>query len=611
MEHVLEKLINHIDKEITSDEYVLLREYLKMVNRNKRILIVASLKRVESVECLLEDDKEILECYSLLREFMDINLSKQIYNLLMDLNDQELIIKYLDNITFTYLKRNLVLLIQSDEVKLEYIKNSQVDTDKYMVAKTIECDKYKLLAVEYIQDMNLKTKLICQINDEEVRANMLMILPPFYRMRVCKTITSQKILRELYEKNLDSFFSYEILSLIHDDELKMKMINNYSLNGQVEIIISLDNEENIMKFIMDSQYDSYCDSFVKSLSYENIIKYFNKITNLSYKIRIINIVNDNVLKRKLILLLENEDIKRNLLGNLDNDKKWIIEDTELIDMNYDIDKKMTIGVELEVCCDETEAYLTMGKLLGDWEIKKDRTVIGGFEITSPILHYDENSLRELKYVSEVLKRNNFYTNDSCGGHIHLGFDYFSDVNQFKVFIMLYKSIEDILYLISNRAWSAPRTGIEKYAKYLRPVINNLWVNIDKMNDLSGMVTLIKEKCDSRYYGLNLSNAFDKKHTLEFRMPNGEFDFNELLLNIRLFVKLLEKSKRIVDIFNKNRLLDEDIKELKLYQLIINENIIEEEKLGFLLELLFNNCEIDEYVVRYRENKKQRIKMLEM
>lgn len=609
MERILEKLINYIEIEITSEEYVLLREYLKTINRNKRILIVASLKRVESVECLLKNNIEILDCYIYMSRNLGFNLSSKLYELLIELNNEELIIKYLDDITYDYLKHNLIVLIKSDDLRIQYIKNSQIDNDKYLMAKTLDSDINKSLALEYIKNVNLKTKLVCEIHDEIVRAKMLMIVPAYYRMRVCKTFTSQEILRDLYEKNLKSFFSYEILSLIHDDELKMKMINNYSMIGQIKLIISLDHEENIMKFIMDNKYDDYCDSFIEYLSCNNIIKYFNKITNLNYKIRIINSVKDINIKRKLILLIENEDIKRILLGILNNDKKNILEDVDISDIKYDIDKNITIGVELEACCYDKDTYLKIGKMLTDWPIKLDRTVDNGFEITSPILHYDESSLKELKYVCDVLERNSFYTNDSCGGHIHLGFDYFDNAKQLKVFLLLYKNVEDILYLISNRTDSVSRIGINKYAKTLKPIINDLWVNIDKMNNLSKMVKLIKERCDSRYYGLNLSNAFDKKHTLEFRMPNGEINFQELLLNIRLFSKLLEKSKELGEILNKNNLSLEEVNKLKLYYLITNENVLEEEKLEYLLILLFNNLEIDKYLMRYQENKKKKIKEL--
>jgi len=551
-----------------------------------------------------------------MQKLFDCNLSDEIYDALINLGDERLIVKYLDYISFKYLKDNLIMLVRSDEIKLEYIKESNDNNVKYLMACTLKEDRNICDAFNNIFDMNSKSKLICSIKDECLRAEMVMKIAANFRMRACRTITNQTILRGLYFKNIKCFFSHEILELIHDDDLKKEMLGSYNIVNQVSIIVSMDNEENIIEFINDSKYDNYCDSFVNCLTEENVIKYFKKISNLSYKIRMINRIRNVDTKKKLILLLEKSDLKINLLGNLNNDKEQILTATGVPDICYDVDSRITIGIELEVCCEDSDIYLKLGKLLCDWEIKVDRTVQDGFEITSPILHYDGVSMRELKYICDFLKENKFYTNESCGGHIHLGFDYFESCDEFKLFITLYRQIESILCVICNRACSIPRVNVSRYAMRLSPIIDgmiNFDVNWEKVKDLSGCVSLIKEKCDSRYYALNLSNAFDKKHTIEFRMPNGEIEFNELILNIRLFTKLLEVTKKITKILNKDELTRCETEELKLYRELINSKNNKRKKLNMLMRLLFDDKNYQDYLVRYTENskvkKRKRIKIV--
>lgn len=603
MKELIERLANSLECEMSDSECLLLREYLKKFQRYERIKIVASLKNVDVVEQLLIDTCEILDCYVLLQQ-EHFQLDDKIYKLLRDSDNTDLIIKYFDKIKLGYLKKNLLYLIVSDDLFIKRITELNDEENIFLLASLLQEDKNKVIALKYIKDANLKTKIICNIQDQLIRANELMKLPARYRRMVCKTITEQVILRDLYEKNIQCFFSYEILCLIHDDELKKKMIDNYNVTSQIDIINSLDDENNIMEFIFLDKYDCYCDSFVLKLSENNLIKYFNKLKDLSYKIRIINKIEQFDLKKKLIYALNNYEFQKNLLGNLMNDKEKILEGTVLPNISNDIDNKISIGVELEICCDDLKKYLTLGKLLCDWEIKLDRTVEDGIEITSPILYYNDSSMRQLKYICDFLKRNNFYTNDTCGGHIHLGFDYFENCHEFRVFLNLYQSVEEILYLITNRVYTTPRPGIKTYAKRLSPVIDNvkrLNVNWDKMTDLSECVTLIKRECETRYYALNLSNALDKKNTIEFRMPNGEFEFTEILLNIRLFVKMIECAKRIANIIDGDNLSREQIAELKIYKELISANYNNRKKMKLFLELLFDDKDKKQYFVRYKKN----------
>ena len=70
-----------------------------------------------------------------------------------------------------------------------------------------------------------------------------------------------------------------------------------------------------------------------------------------------------------------------------------------------------------------------------------------------------------------------------------------------------------------------------------------------------------------------------KNTIEFKFPNGELDFNELISNIKLFAKLFEKSKDTNLVNQIINILDEDTKfemlNNSLFDSITDRNIYKE------------------------------------
>ena len=85
-----------------------------------------------------------------------------------------------------------------------------------------------------------------------------------------------------------------------------------------------------------------------------------------------------------------------------------------------------------------------------------------------------------------------------------------------------------------------------------------------------------------------------KNTIEFRMANGEIDFDELLANINLFAKLIQVSHDL-------NTLDKDDERIKIAKSIctIKDEL---EKLQAFLDLLFDNEELKQiYYERYITN----------
>ena len=110
-----------------------------------------------------------------------------------------------------------------------------------------------------------------------------------------------------------------------------------------------------------------------------------------------------------------------------------------------------------------------------------------------------------------------------------------------------------------------------------------------------MNVILNEIKIDRYKGLNFKNLGTYyKNTIEFRMPNGEIEFTELLSNIKLFARLIEMSHKLVQM-DKTDIIKQ--KALKL-----SSTKDELGKLNLLLEILFPNpSDRIIYLKRYKTN----------
>ena len=117
----------------------------------------------------------------------------------------------------------------------------------------------------------------------------------------------------------------------------------------------------------------------------------------------------------------------------------------------DIDKDITIGVELECCSEKYYEYRYNINFFNQrFQSHSDGSVTNGVEVVSPILHYTKEDLNQLEYVCDTLHLEDFHIDRTCGGHIHLGANYFKNSLEFSIFLNLYSRIEDILFIITNR-----------------------------------------------------------------------------------------------------------------------------------------------------------------
>ena len=402
-------------------------------------------------------------------------------------------------------------------------------------------------------------------------------------------IKSDELLEKLVNENSLSL-SLVAINSMSNDALKMKYLDMFSTIDKIKIISSFTNRDNIKSFLFQKEFYNYIPVLLKCINdYNYTFDFFMNTKDMEIKKQIIE-YEDNVYFKNVLL----DNISPRVIGDIikSNDNPKL----ENVLMDYDIDTRITFGLELECLTENYKEVLKCENILKNWKITKDASVKKGVEIISPVLNYDQESIKELKYVCEMLARNNFSVDSTCGGHVHLGFDYFENVNEYAIFLTLYSRIENLLYIIGNRSGTTTRDGFSEFAIFLNDdtlnIVNN--INYAKFNSMDSYVDLIKGTQYHKFYGLNLTNIGNKeKNTIEFRFPNGELDFNEIIHNVKLFAKLFEVSKEIT--------YTRDKKLLSLYRDIISSYDMYMQ-IENLLDLLFDN-DLDKefYMDRYEQN----------
>ena len=446
-------------------------------------------------------------------------------------------------------------LHNSDNYRLTFKNLTQEEKDKYFIFLESFIDRRNYMkskgeqfVIDYIKNNGY---LLCKLSDMSIQEmieiisnkmsllNILEYLPKsfissqrFKLFIINKLETEElkmKFINKIIEKRLCGDIYPFILSL--KDENKIQYLKYMNNSSQIEIIASFDDLELKKEYILKPEYKGARPYLVASTENEDfIIEMFNQINEVKFRINLINRIQDETLKSKLLKSLGYTTLT-NFLDSFDN------EENEIVELKDDIDPRITIGVELETSHKDIEILHILKQIPHGFVIHKDSSVRKGFEVVSPILHYTTEDISNLKHICTVLKQNGFYTNLTCGGHIHIGADYFETIDELKMLIHLYSNFEEIIYIICNKAYSIPRPSVNKFASKMR----NQYAKAAKKGFFDkGYASLyefeqkLAEFNETRYKGLNLQNLKPcGKNTIEFRMANGEIDFEELKHNIKL------------------------------------------------------------------------------
>ena len=270
--------------------------------------------------------------------------------------------------------------------------------------------------------------------------------------------------------------------------------------------------------------------------------------------------------------------------------------------------QMTIGVEIESegLASREEIEKIIGNLLKErtWELSSDITLINGTEAISPILRKDIAS-HEIYTVCNALYSLGQETSERCGGHIHIGADYLTDLQDWKNLRNIWNNTEKILYIISNRKGEIPREEVLKYAKPIsgKDESKQKTINLESESDLENFIAGIKKIQGDRFSAINYVNVGEEeKNTIEFRLPNGTLDPTTWIENINLFGGLVRVSHELSKIMLKSeeQRTEEEKKMLYNYEVIQMEQ--DERKVAeALIGLCVSQEQMQTYLDRYDEN----------
>ena len=270
--------------------------------------------------------------------------------------------------------------------------------------------------------------------------------------------------------------------------------------------------------------------------------------------------------------------------------------------------QMTIGVEIESegLASREEIEKIIENLLKErtWELSSDITLINGTEAISPILRKDIAS-HEIYTVCNALYSLGQETSERCGGHIHIGADYLTDLQDWKNLRNIWNNTEKILYIISNRKGEIPREEVLKYAKPIsgKDESKQKTINLESESDLENFIAGIKKIQGDRFSAINYVNVGEEeKNTIEFRLPNGTLDPTTWIENINFFGGLVRVSHELSKIMLKSeeQRTEEEKKMLYNYEVIQMEQ--DERKVAeALIGLCVSQEQMQTYLDRYDEN----------
>ena len=267
--------------------------------------------------------------------------------------------------------------------------------------------------------------------------------------------------------------------------------------------------------------------------------------------------------------------------------------------------KMTIGVEIE-----SEGLASREEIAGiignlSWKLKPDDTLDDGIEAVPLSGLTPSTAGDEIYRACKALCLSGQTISERCGGHIHIGADYLTDLQDWKNLRTIWNNTEKILYIISNRKGEIPRKGVLVYA---RPISGNdelkqEIINLENESDLEKFIVETKIIQGTRYSGINYCNVWRKeKNTIEFRLPNGTLDPTTWIENINLFGGLVRVSHELSEIMLKSeeQRTEEEKKMLYNYEVIQTEQ--DERKVAeALIGLCVSQEQMQTYLDRYDEN----------
>ena len=385
---------------------------------------------------------------------------------------------------------------------------------------------------------------------------------------------------EKYGSNGDHICS--LIKSVNDPEFTKECIKNYKKYKL--------NDDNVAELIRTLNDLEYIKGFVKEqIQNKNI-----NGKNIHYIIQ-------------LALFTKDMELIENLRKNCD---AKIVEELDryLKIQPTTLPKEMTIGVEIESegPCNWENIRETIDEAELDWVAKDDGSLQNGTEVVSTILTESTASMEIFKICQE-LRRLRQTTSKRCGGHIHIGADYLTDIQDWRNLRTIWNNAEGIFYAISNAKGEIPRQGVIEYASPISKKDETFseTIKLDSEDDLEKYIKLLKEIQGSKYSGINYRNVGSSgKNTIEFRLPNGTINPTTWVENINLFGGLIRTSHELSKIMKKTEEQRTEEEKQMLYNYEILQTETDEKKdAEALIKLCVLPEQVKTYLGRYNVNSK--------
>ena len=581
------------------------------------------------------------------KEILALDSDYERYKKVLDLSDDQLKLKYLSFIKSESYKALVISSLKSDEDKIHFLLYIEDDYSRYLIIKSLISEEYKVKYVSLILSEDFRVLVILSLNSDINKENLLYTIKSDYYLANVISSFKSDLLKKKYLHELKDFSWVRVVSSLESDEDKYKYLTSiiitnedwismivssfkkdeYILKGlnllthdqlKISAIARLDSVENMVKALKEIEDDMIRLSITLEISEEKKIKLISCLEG-SLKVQVIASLHDS--SKKLSYLKEIDDAKERMivlisLSDLEKEKIiqtylpyqekialiyslkdrnkrefWINLWEKEITFDLGIDPTIKFGLEIEV---EGINF----KVIQNREVDQcgylgtyDGTLINGVEVKTPILVNQYKDLNELYYVFVMLYYGGFRASFRCGGHIHFDASYLKRKEEYLALFSIWKSCEEIFYLISNQEGEIPRKEVVNFACPLLKSFEEFKEEDLNLNDEDFIFRLHSWQI-TKYNSVNLIHVCNGMNTIEFRVSNGSNNFVTWMQNIGLFARLLMASKRAVEeekLWNLKELLKLDLKE--------------EEKLEILLDLLFEEDKRKEvYRDRYYTNK---------
>ena len=385
---------------------------------------------------------------------------------------------------------------------------------------------------------------------------------------------------EKYGSNGDHICS--LIKSVNDPEFTKECIKNYK-----KYKLNDDNVADLIRTLNDLEY-------IKGFVKEQIQNKNINGKNIHYIIQ-------------LALFTKDMELIENLRKNCD---AKIVEELDryLKIQPTTLPKEMTIGVEIESegPCNWENIRETIDEAELDWVAKDDGSLQNGTEVVSTILTESTASMEIFKICQE-LRRLRQTTSKRCGGHIHIGADYLTDIQDWRNLRTIWNNAEGIFYAISNAKGEIPRQGVIEYASPISKKDETFseTIKLDSEDDLEKYIKLLKEIQGSKYSGINYRNVgSSEKNTIEFRLPNGTINPTTWVENINLFGGLIRTSHELSKIMKKTEEQRTEEEKQMLYNYEILQTETDEKKdAEALIKLCVLPEQVKTYLERYNVNSK--------